>query len=303
VFLGPAYGWKVLNAGGGSPATPDAQIIDLGDPEPAWRPIAPMAHPRWFPNSALLPDGKLLVVGGGRFYNEDPVMEPEIFDPATETWTLDVPMEVPRLYHSTALLLPDGRVWVAGRDGEVRMELYSPDYLFGGPRPILWDAPQSVAYGQLFTIPMPDAADVVSICMIRLSVVTHAFNMGQRYVPLAFEVSGPEEVQVWAPFDPYTAPPGHYMLFIMNGAGVPGVAPIIQLLAVAPVDEGGPRFPELEAQLAEKERQIAELANVVGYLTGDVVTALRATLRLRRLRDMKTQVTNIANEIERHRRR
>jgi hypothetical protein len=104
--------------------TAAAQIIDLDDDNPAWRDIRPMAHPRWFANSALLPDGTLFVCGGGRTTGSDPVMEPEIFDPASQNWTTDVPMEVARLYHSTALLLPDGRVWVAGTDGETCMEVH-----------------------------------------------------------------------------------------------------------------------------------------------------------------------------------
>lgn len=231
VLLAPVESARLLNAGGGSPAIANAHIMDFGEPVPAWREVAPMGNPRWFPNSALLPDGTLFVVGGGRFYNEDPVMEPEIFDPLTETWSVDAPMAVPRLYHSTALLLPDRRVWVAGTDNETRMELYTPDYLLGGPRPVLFAAPQSVAYGQGFTIPMADAGDVASVCFIRLSAVTHAFNMGQRYVTLAFAVTSAEEIEITAPSDPNVAPPGHYMLFVNNSAGVPAVAPIVQLVA------------------------------------------------------------------------
>jgi hypothetical protein len=221
---------KVLNAGGGDPATTRAQIMDLSEDAPAWREIAPMNYGRWFPNSVLLPDGTLFVAGGGLIYNAEPVMESEIFDPVSETWTLDAPMSVPRLYHSTALLLPDGRVWMAGTDGETRIEVYSPDYLFVGPRPILFIAPESVTYGQQFPIPMADPGDVADACFIRLSAVTHAFNMGQRYVPLEIAVTGPEELQVTAPSDPFLAPPGHYMLFIRNQAGVPAEAPIILLV-------------------------------------------------------------------------
>jgi hypothetical protein len=191
-----------------------------------------MHHPRWFPNSAILPDGTLFVVGGGRVYNADPVMEPEIFNPVTETWTEEPAMTVPRLYHSTALLLPDGRVWVAGTDGETRMEVYSPDYLSAGPRPVLFAAPASVAYSQEFPIPMPGPEDVAAVCLIRNSCVTHAYNMGQRYVQVDFWVSGDEELTVAAPADANVAPPGHYMLFIRNTAGVPAVAPIVQLVAV-----------------------------------------------------------------------
>ncbi len=118
---------------------------------------------------------------------------------------------------------------------------------------------------------------------------------------LACAALGPEELEVVAPADANLAPPGHYMLFILNGAGVPAVAPIVQLVSVGAEEEDMGRIAELEAELTEKNRQVAELENVTGYLTGDIVDALRSTLRLRRLREMKEQVDSIANEIARHR--
>jgi len=237
VLLAPAQAPRILHTGGG--AVDDtgvdrglaaAHIIDLNDPEPAFREIAPMANPRWFPNSALLPDGTLFVCGGGREHNADPVLEPEIFDPASETWFPDAPMEVPRLYHSTALLLPDGRVWVAGTDGETRMEGFTPDYLLRGPGPSITSAPLSVAYGQGFPISLLEPVDITSACFIRLSAVTHAFNMSQRYVTVDFTQTDPAELALTAPDDPNVAPPGHYMLFIRDANGTPAVAPIIQLV-------------------------------------------------------------------------
>jgi hypothetical protein len=230
VLLAPAQAGKVLNAGGGDPALNAAFIIDFNEAEPVWREVAAMHHARWFPNSAIMPDGRLFVCGGGRVRNADPVMEPEIFDPASETWSLDEPMTVPRLYHSTAMLLPDGRIWVAGTDLETRMELYTPDYLLGGERPLLYAAPASVTYSQTFPIPMPNPGDVADVCFIRLSTVTHAWNVGQRHIPLDFFVSADEELTIIAPADWGLAPQGHYMLFIRNTAGVPAVAPIVQLL-------------------------------------------------------------------------
>ena len=237
VLLAPAQDAKLLHTGGfvegdGEPGMAAAQIINLNDPDPAWREIAPMANPRWFPNSALLPDGTLFVVGGGRAHNTDPVMEPEIFDPQTETWTTETGMQVPRLYHSTALLLPDGRVWVAGTDGETRMEVYTPDYLLRGPRPVITSAPASVAYGQTFPVSLLEAGSISSVCFIRLSAVTHAFNMSQRYVTLDFNQGEAAEIQLTAPDDANLAPPGHYLLFVLDAEGVPAVAPIVQLVYV-----------------------------------------------------------------------
>ncbi len=237
VLLAPTQAGKILHAGGaapvdGEPGTAAAQIIDLNVPDPAWREIAPMANPRWFLNSVLLPDGTLFVVGGGRVQNLDPVLEPETFDPVTETWTTDAPMTVPRLYHSTALLLPDGRVWVAGTDGETRMEAYSPAYLSRGVRPVITDAPASVTYGQGFPLHLLEQGDLSSVSFIGLSAVTHCFNMGQRTVPLDFTPSDFAGFQITAPADANIAPPGYYMLFVLDGNGVPAVAPIVQLVAV-----------------------------------------------------------------------
>jgi hypothetical protein len=237
VLLAPAQAAKLLHTGGaaeeaGEPGTTATHIIDLNEPDPAWREIAPMINPRWFPQGVLLPDDTLFVVGGGRVQNHDPVMEPEIFDPVTETWTPDAPMTVPRLYHTTALLLSDGRVWVAGTDGELRMEVFSPNYLLRGPRPVIIDAPQSVTYGQNFPIALEEGNDVSAVTFIRLSAVTHCFNMGQRSVALEATMDEPHVVQITAPADANLAPPGHYMLFVLNSDGVPAVAPIIQLIAV-----------------------------------------------------------------------
>ena len=231
VLLGHPQDMRVLNGGGGgNPATNAVQMIDFTQETPEWRSVEPMHHPRWFPLAVLLPDGTVFVTGGGRVENDDPVYEPEIFDPAAETWALDAPATVPRLYHATALLLPDGRVWVAGTDHETRIEVYSPDYLSAGERPEIYAAPASVTYGQVFPVPMANPNDIVTACFIRLSAVTHAFNMGQRYVPLDMAPTGPTELMVEAPLDPMIAPPGYYMLFLRNQAGVPAEAPIIQLV-------------------------------------------------------------------------
>ena len=160
------------------------------------------------------------------------VLPAEIWNPDTETWTEVASLHIGREYHSTALLLADGRVWVAGTDGETRMEVYTPDSLLRGVRPVITDAPASLAYGEGFSVSLLEPTDISSVCFIRLSAVTHAFNMGQRHVALDFSRSDAQSIAITAPDDPNLAPPGHYMLFVLDSVGVPSVAATIQLVYV-----------------------------------------------------------------------
>src|SRR4029453_4672077 len=123
-----------------------------------------------------------------------------------------------RPYHSTALLLPDGRVLSAGGDfGGASAEVYSPPYLFHGSRPTITSAPGSVAYGQTFFFGPPDATSISDVTLIALSSVTHGINMGQRISrPLFSQATGGLNVTV--PSNPNTPPPGYYMLFILNSS-------------------------------------------------------------------------------------
>jgi hypothetical protein len=129
----------------GAPSVATTYVLDMTAPAPHWRQTASMAFPRTDHNLTLLPDGTVLTIGGGRnsdvFDPNAPVLTPELWDPTTEIWTLMAPSTRPRIYHSTALLLPDGRVLSAGggRWGPNYLEaqFYSPPYLFKGPRPTI----------------------------------------------------------------------------------------------------------------------------------------------------------------------
>jgi hypothetical protein len=223
---------KVLVMGGGDPPTKLAEVINLNLPTPAWRLVAPMANARRQLNATLLPDGKVLVTGGtsGPGFNNatTPVYAAEMWDPATEQWTTMASAQAKRLYHSAALLLPDGRVLTTGGDGITQVELYSPPYLFAGARPTITSAPAAVSRAQSFFVATPDAASIAKVRWIRLPSVTHAFDMNQRINTLSFSQAA-GGLTVVPPSDPNLAPPGHYMLFILYGNGVPSVARIVGL--------------------------------------------------------------------------
>jgi hypothetical protein len=158
----------------------------------------------------------------------------EAWDPATGQWTEWAGNTVSRLYHSTTLLLPDGRLLHSGSgDGgglprETSAELFSPPYLYHGPRPAIASTPGEIDYGSRFAVATPDAGVVTRVTLVRLGSVTHAFDQNQRFVELAFgRADG--GLAVTAPAGGALAPPGHYMLFLLNADGVPSLARIIRL--------------------------------------------------------------------------
>ena len=249
----PPYRARVMLIGGAgvscpfpgladTPATNTCELLDLGAPL-GWQHAAPMPHPRVMPDAVLLPDGTVLVVNGSSTGVADnginPVLEADLYDPATDTWTTLGAMRVPRLYHSTALLLPDGRVLTAGKDEEFnpypfnypeyRIEVFSPPYLFKGPRPVIAAAPSAIGYAATFDVDTPDAGAITAAALLAPGAVTHSFNMGQRHVGLQIVATGTGAVSLAAPPDPHVAPPGYYMLFLLNAAGVPSIASFVHL--------------------------------------------------------------------------
>jgi hypothetical protein len=137
----------------------------------------------------------------------------------------------PRIYHSTAVLLPDGRVLSAGEShGSLAQtgEIFSPPYLFQGARPTISSAPGTLSYGQGFTVSTPDAASISRVALVKAGSVTHSNNFDQRYVDCTF-TAGSGSLSATAPPDSNHAPPGWYMLFLVNSGGVPSVASWVQV--------------------------------------------------------------------------
>src|SRR5688500_5361964 len=239
---------KILYVGGGGPPTDTAEIIEFaGQGSPAWRATGSMTFARTQTNATLLADGTVLVTGGsssaGWNTAAGAVRVPELWDPATGTWTQLAQMFENRLYHSTALLLPDARVLAAGGGrppayddphGDHRSaEIFTPPYLLtatGQPaaRPVISSAPTSVGYDQAFTVGTPNPASIAKVTWIRTSSVTHAHNMDQRFTELVHAVSGSSSLRATAP-PRRDAPPGYHMLIITDENGVPSVAKIIRI--------------------------------------------------------------------------
>ena len=223
---------KVILIGGQDPPLAHCEVIDLNLPSPTWRTVSSMSIARRQINATIMADGKVLVTGGGSTPGFDEpsgaVFHAEAWDPAAEAWTNMASYQRFRLYHSVALLLPDGRIWSAGDDDQSNYEVFSPPYLFKGARPVIDTAPSGVSFGQSFFVGTPDGAAVENVHLIRLGSVTHAFNQEQRILKPTFSrVTG--GLSVAAPTDPAKCPPGPYMLFLLNGNGVPSVARILRV--------------------------------------------------------------------------
>jgi hypothetical protein len=237
---------KVFYMGGGGNTCPNlpqntAEMIDLEAASPAWSAVAPMAYRRRQTNATILPDGTVLVTGGtsacGHTKESGAVFAAELYQPPpVNAWTTLANASVIRVYHSTTLLLPDGRVLSTGSGDanattpQYSYEIFSPPYLFKGPRPSYTLPATTMRYGQPFVVETPDAAAIGKVTLVRLVSTAHAFDQGQRLNTLSFQAA-PDglSLTVTPPASGRRAPPGPYMLFILDGQGVPSVAQIILL--------------------------------------------------------------------------
>jgi hypothetical protein len=248
VLLPPAQQQRVMIIGGGPVGKPDktdavdaVSIVDLNTANPAYQQGAPIGLPRLHLNAVLLPDRTVFVSGGSLKQEDEPLarLQGEIYDPATNTWSLMAAATVPRLYHSTALLLPDGRVVAAGGNPEgghqvnweppspmeeLRVEVFSPPYLFKGPRPVITAASEAWSYGQTITIQTPQATTIRWASLLSNGVTTHSFDSGQRLVDLEIGARDNDSLAVTVTPNPNLAPPGWYMLFLVDQQGVPSIA-------------------------------------------------------------------------------
>lgn len=279
---------KILQVGGGTwsngggPAGARAGFtVDItgGTANPVIAATEPMEYARHWGTATVMPDGNVIVTGGSRDNNGNGgyVTNPEIWNPDTGEWTtVEVPYEHARLYHSTALLLPDGRIMIGGggapgprnyRD----VEYYSPAYLFDGDqlaeRPVITSAPKKVGYDGTFQISTGD--DVSRVTLVRNGSVTHGFNNDQNFQDLEFTQAG-GTVSIESPVDGTYAPPGSYMLFVFDADGTPSVAKIIDIDPEVAMDQRSPKVvDQFEYPKLPTEWRGANPPNVIDVAPGN----------------------------------
>lgn len=227
-------------------AMASAELLDLGGTTPGWRSVADMKQARFMHNLVGLPDGTVFCVGGNVMGHADvgrgPTLLPELYDPAANTWTTLPACRVARGYHATALLLPDGRVMIAGKDGDVqttglqyaenRVEIYTPPYLTRGARPSVALGQKQWSHGGTYLLDLLDAtvsSQIGSVMLVACGSTTHSVEFAQRIVELSVTRVGDRQLRLVAPPTSSVAPPGGYMLFAMSTNSVPSMAQMVRL--------------------------------------------------------------------------
>jgi Domain of unknown function (DUF1929)/Concanavalin A-like lectin/glucanases superfamily len=261
VLLPPAQDQKILIIGGAKNAPEgdddrspvgiaNVDMLDLATKPLSYHAEASLPLPRKHSNATLLPDRTVLVTGGSQRGEERKFAtnQAEIYDPVTKAWTTLAEAQVVRMYHSVALLLPDGRVVTAGGNPdrgsrsnwepiagdpneEMHLEIFSPPYLFRGPRPTIGTVASEWRYGQAVEIASPQAGTIKWASLIRPGATTHSFNTSQRLVDLPISAQGNGVVNVEVTAEPNLAPPGWYMLFLTDDAGIPSIASWVHLVS------------------------------------------------------------------------
>jgi YVTN family beta-propeller protein len=241
---------KVLILGGtdrtqNPPTTNAAYRVDLNGPSPVISSASPMAFSRAFHNTVTLPTGELIAIGGNntgtQFTDANAVLAAEIWNPSNDQWRTVASMSVARGYHSTALLLKDGRVISAGGGAcgngcaanHLDAQIYSPPYLYasgGGlaSRPSITASPAIGQAGE--AIPVSATGTISRFSMVRIGATTHAINTDQRYVSVPFTATGGGSYTLQLQSNPNVLIPGYYWIFAVDSAGVPSVGRTFQVL-------------------------------------------------------------------------
>jgi hypothetical protein len=291
---------RVLVAGGES-----AETIDLGAASPQWQPTTPRDWPspaprRHYGCPVLLPTGEVFYTGGTAVDGDDATKQAntihraETFDPQVDyeagtfgagQWHTQTQAEgatVGRHYHGTALLMPDGTVWTAGSNGpseeggdnELRIEVFDPEY--GPGRPQITSSPPSTGHGVPFRVHVAAGTDIRRVVLLRSGSVTHSYNPDQRYLSVDFDKVSATELLVFTPVDSAVAPPGWYMVWVLDASGRPCEwAPFIRLTkqkCTVTADISTYSIHEVDALAPPKQLDDALFVVFDAFLPGEVTT-------------------------------
>jgi YVTN family beta-propeller protein len=288
---------RVLQVGGNgyhdghaTPSSALATVVDINGPSPVVSETAAMNFPRQWPSATVLPDGRVAVTGGTRFGNNggtDAVYEAELWNPASGSWTIGPRAAQVRVYHSAAILMPNGVVLSTGGGApgpvnNLNAEIYYPPYLFrttagGGaelaPRPTLTAVSALRAdYGASVEVDLASGDSGSKVVLIGASSVTHSFNTTQRRLELAFTQVG-SRMAVAMPASANQAPPGYYVLFVLDAAGVPSNGVILAL-------GSGTAAPPVPSLLPRGNRVLLASANLPDYAVSTDAAGLGTLKRI-----------------------
>ncbi len=273
---------KILAIGGEGDTNNDTVIIDINGNNPVVRSVSkPSESGRIWSDSIVLPNGNVMVVGGSKEANkaEGVADNPEIWDPSTEEWTKMKSTNTSRLYHSTAILLKDGRILVAGGGApgpvvNTNAEIFSPPYLYNSSgdlasRPTISSAPDEAPYDENISVSHPSGNNISRVTLIKTGAVTHSFNMEQRFIELDFTDTS-TGVRVKLPASANIAPPGYYLMHLVDNQGVPSEAHIIRISSTAQTDDGA--FPVAIADTVSATANVSKTISVLSNDTGNGLT-------------------------------
>ena len=229
-----------------------ALTIDINGAAPVVASTGSLSSRRAWSTATVLPNGKVLVTGGSGQPNQlvDVNNSAEIWDPDTDAWTVGASGSRPRLYHSFALLLPDASVLVGGGGANLdpplnnlHSEIYYPPYLYDSSgefaaRPAIGSTPGPLHAGEEFSL-ATDSPDIERVTLVRAGSATHGANPQQRFIELSFTRSN-NTLLIKLPSQATTTPPGYYLLFLINAAGVPSYAKIVKVVLPAEPDTISP---------------------------------------------------------------
>jgi hypothetical protein len=257
------------------PSTKASKLLDLTSGTPVWSGAGTMNNARSFHNLTMLPTGEALAIGGSTVTTDNSAtgtLTAEVWNPTSNAWRSVASPSRPRMYHSISMLLPDGRVLSSGggrlapAPDQLNMQIYSPGYLFKGPRPTITSLPGQVAFDSTMDLVTPQAADIAKISLVDLASVTHTADWNQHFVDLPFTRNG-TTLTVSTP-NANQAPPNYYMVFAVDTNGVPSMAKIVKLGSAAPGDTTAPTVsvsaPAAGAELTGQVTLAASASDDVG---------------------------------------